>query len=64
MQTWLKTKQDATKNILTPRIQSIESRDVIHIANTNHRTCREDFDVLIREVVRLGQILSQSVPAE
>jgi len=45
-----------------PSTTKIRGRDVIHIANTNHRTRREDFDILAREVVRLGQTLSQSIP--
>jgi glutamate/tyrosine decarboxylase-like PLP-dependent enzyme len=44
-----------------PSMTKIRGRDVIHVANTNHRTRREDFDVLVREVVRLGQKLSESI---
>jgi len=29
----------------------------LHVANTNHRTRRDDFDFLVREVVRLGKSL-------
>jgi glutamate/tyrosine decarboxylase-like PLP-dependent enzyme len=33
---------------------TIGGRRVLHVANTNHRSRREDFDVLVREVIRLG----------
>jgi aromatic-L-amino-acid decarboxylase len=36
----------------------IEGRFVMRAANTNHRSRREDFDVLVREVVRIGSELS------
>lgn len=32
----------------------IQGRLVLRVANTNHRTRREDFDVLLREVIRIG----------
>jgi glutamate/tyrosine decarboxylase-like PLP-dependent enzyme len=32
----------------------IKSRFALHLANTNHRSRRDDFDLLLREVVRLG----------
>jgi len=44
-----------------PSLTKIRNRNVIHIANTNHRTRRDDFDILVREIVRLGQTLSQPV---
>ncbi len=44
-----------------PSLTKIRGRDVIHIANTNHRTRREDFDILVREVIKWGQKLSQSM---
>jgi glutamate/tyrosine decarboxylase-like PLP-dependent enzyme len=37
----------------------IHGRWVLHVVNTNHRSVREDFDVLIRETLRLGDELSQ-----
>jgi aromatic-L-amino-acid decarboxylase len=36
----------------------VKGKYVLHIANTNHRSCREDFDVLVREVVRIGKELN------
>lgn len=32
----------------------IKDRYVMRVANTNHRTRREDFDILIREAIRIG----------
>jgi aromatic-L-amino-acid decarboxylase len=36
----------------------IKGRFVMRVANTNHRSRREDFDVLVREVLRIGGELS------
>ena len=33
----------------------IRGKYVLHVANTNHRSRREDFDVLVREVIRIGK---------
>jgi aromatic-L-amino-acid decarboxylase len=33
----------------------INGKYVIHIAHTNHRSRREDFDILVREVIRIGK---------
>jgi len=35
-------------------------RYVLHVANVNHRTRREDFELLVREVIRLGKELAES----
>jgi aromatic-L-amino-acid decarboxylase len=37
---------------------AIKGKFVMRAANTNHRSRREDFDVLIREVLRIGSELS------
>jgi glutamate/tyrosine decarboxylase-like PLP-dependent enzyme len=34
---------------------TIRGKYVLHVANTNHRSRREDFDALVREVIRLGR---------
>jgi glutamate/tyrosine decarboxylase-like PLP-dependent enzyme len=31
----------------------------LHVANTNHRSKWEDFQILTREVIRLGELLNQ-----
>ena len=36
----------------------VNGRYVLHVANTNHRSRREDFDILVCEVVRIGRELA------
>jgi aromatic-L-amino-acid decarboxylase len=36
----------------------IKGKHVLRAANTNHRSRREDFDVLVREVIRIGKELT------
>jgi glutamate/tyrosine decarboxylase-like PLP-dependent enzyme len=43
------------QGIAVPSGTMLNGRYVIHVANTNHRSRRADFDLLVREVVRLGQ---------
>jgi glutamate/tyrosine decarboxylase-like PLP-dependent enzyme len=38
-----------------PSYTTLNGRYALRAANTNHRTRREDFDLLLREVVRLGR---------
>ena len=45
------------QGIAAPSGTTLRGRYAIHVANTNHRTRREDFDVLVREVVRIGEEL-------
>jgi len=33
---------------------TVRGKYVLHIVNTNHRSRREDFDLLVQEVIRLG----------
>jgi len=35
-------------------------RKYLHVAVTNHRSRQEDFDLLVREVIRLGTALAKS----
>lgn len=37
-----------------PSTVSIKRKKYLHVAITNHRSRREDFDLLVREVIRLG----------
>jgi aromatic-L-amino-acid decarboxylase len=37
----------------------VREQYVLHVGITNHRSRREDFDLLVREVIRLGNALSQ-----
>lgn len=40
-----------------PSYATLDGKFMIRVANTNHRTRSEDFDVLVEEVVRLGNAL-------
>ena len=43
------------QGIAVPSSTVIDDRFVLRVANTNHRTRREDFDHLVEETVRLGE---------
>ena len=43
--------------VASPSSTMINGRFALRVANTNHRSRREDFDMLVREVVRLGASL-------
>jgi glutamate/tyrosine decarboxylase-like PLP-dependent enzyme len=43
------------QGIAVPSGTTLNGRYVLHVANTNHRTRRADFDLLVRETVRLGR---------
>jgi len=38
---------------------TIKNQYVLRVGHTNHRTRREDFDILVNEVIRIGKELSQ-----
>jgi len=46
------------RGIAVPSIVSIKARKYLHVAITNHRSRRDDFDVLAREVIRIGNELA------
>jgi glutamate/tyrosine decarboxylase-like PLP-dependent enzyme len=46
------------QGIAAPSGTNVRGRFVLHIANTNHRSRTEDFDILVRETVRIGKELS------
>ena len=48
------------RGIAVPSIVVIDGRKYLHVAITNHRTRREDLDLLVREVMRLGRELVES----
>ena len=48
------------QGIAAPSSTTIRGKNVLHVAHTNHRSRREDFDILVREVKRIGNELSQS----
>jgi len=39
----------------------IKGKYVMRVGNTNHRSRREDFDTLVREVIRVGKELTPSI---
>ncbi len=45
------------QGIAAPSGTTIGGKYVLHVAHTNHRSRREDFDILVREVIRIGQEL-------
>jgi aromatic-L-amino-acid decarboxylase len=46
--------------IAAPSATVIGERFAIRVANVNHRTRREDFEILVREVIRMGDEISAS----
>jgi aromatic-L-amino-acid decarboxylase len=42
------------RGIAVPSVSTVRGRTYLHVAVANHRSRREDFDILVREVVRLG----------
>jgi glutamate/tyrosine decarboxylase-like PLP-dependent enzyme len=47
------------QGIAVPSTVVIDGNNYLHVAVTNHRSRREDFDLLAQEVIRLGKELSQ-----
>jgi aromatic-L-amino-acid decarboxylase len=47
------------QGIAAPSGTTIGGKFVLHIAHTNHRTQRKDFDILVREVIRIGHQLTR-----
>ena len=43
------------RGIALVSVTTIRGRRVLHVANTNHRSRREDFDALVQAVIRLGK---------
>jgi glutamate/tyrosine decarboxylase-like PLP-dependent enzyme len=49
------------RGIAAPTYTTLNGKFAIRVAHTNHRTRREDFDLLVREVVRIGKdVLSKA----
>ncbi len=48
------------RGIAVPSVSTIHGRKYLHVAVANHRSRREDFDLLVREVVRLGGELARA----
>jgi glutamate/tyrosine decarboxylase-like PLP-dependent enzyme len=49
------------QGIAVPSGTTINGRYVLRVGHTNHRTKREDFDLLVREVIRLGDEIAKSI---
>ena len=47
------------EGIAVPSVTTIRGKCVIHLAITNHRTRREDLEVFLREVIRIGDELTR-----
>lgn len=46
------------QGLVVPSGTIIRGKYALHVANCNHRSRREDFDSLVREVIRLGNELA------
>jgi glutamate/tyrosine decarboxylase-like PLP-dependent enzyme len=46
------------RGIAVPSTVSIRTKNYLHVAITNHRSRYEDFDLLVREVIRIGNELA------
>jgi aromatic-L-amino-acid decarboxylase len=49
--------------IAVPSGTVIDNKYVLHVANTNHRSRREDFDILVEAVIRLGKAMMPTLLA-
>jgi aromatic-L-amino-acid decarboxylase len=52
------------QGIAVPSTVVLNNRNYLHVAITNHRSRREDFNLLVREVIRLGNDLYQMALAK
>lgn len=48
------------RGIAVPSIVNIRGKKYLHVAITNHRSRKDDFDLLVQEVIRIGNELSQN----
>ena len=51
--------------VAVPSVSTVNGRKYLHVAVVNHRSRRDDFDLLVREVLRIGAELrrAREVPA-
>ncbi len=49
------------QGVAVPSGTILRGRYVLHVAHTNHRSSRDDFDILVREVIRIGDGLARSL---
>jgi aromatic-L-amino-acid decarboxylase len=48
------------RGIAVPSGTTVAGKYVLRVGHTNHRSRREDFDILVGEVIRIGKELIQS----
>ena len=48
------------EGIAAPSLTDLGGRTVIRVANVNHRSRHDDFELLVREVIRLGDEIRNS----
>jgi aromatic-L-amino-acid decarboxylase len=48
--------------VAAPSYTVIHGKYALRVCITNHRSRREDFDILINEVVRIGQQIERDMP--
>ena len=46
------------QGLAVPSVTTVKGKCALHVANTNHRSRREDFEYLVQEVVRIGRGLA------
>jgi glutamate/tyrosine decarboxylase-like PLP-dependent enzyme len=51
------------EGIAAPSGTTIRGRYVLRVAQTNHRSRREDMEILVREVLRIGRELACDEPS-
>jgi aromatic-L-amino-acid decarboxylase len=52
------------QGIAAPSGTIIGGQYVLHVAHTNHRSRREDFDLLVQEVIRIGRELTGTAESD
>ncbi len=52
------------RGIAVPSIVSIKGKKYLHVAITNHRSRRDDFDLLVGEVIRMGNNFESAICAQ
>jgi aromatic-L-amino-acid decarboxylase len=52
------------QGIAAPSVAILDGKFAIRVSIGNHRTRREDFDLFLREVLRLGRELDQSAASD
>jgi aromatic-L-amino-acid decarboxylase len=45
------------QGIAVPSLVTIKGKKFLHVAITNHRSRREDFDLFVQEAIRIGKEL-------